>query len=81
MLSCGKYDRQVYWGVDTILDNVGVFNEDISTKALLISGRYKVVETDKALLELFRGVVVESGEDDRENGREVLLDCRPEWEC
>jgi hypothetical protein len=60
------------------LDNIGVFNEEISTETLLIPGRYKVVETNKALLELFWGVVVESGENDRENCREVLLDCRPE---
>jgi hypothetical protein len=80
LLSCGKNDREVYWREDTILNNVGVFNEEISTEALLISGRYKVVETDKALLELFWGIVVESGENDREYSREVLLDCRPEWE-
>jgi len=60
------------------LDNVGVFNEEISTEALLISGGNKVVETDKALLELFWWVVVQSGENYRENSREVLLDCRPE---
>jgi hypothetical protein len=61
------------------LNNVGVFNEEISTEALFISRGYKVVETDKALLELFWGVVVESGENNREYSREVLLDCRPKW--
>lgn len=76
MLSSGEDDGEVDWREDTLLDVVGILNEEVGSETELVSGGDQVVEADKALLELLRGVVVEASIEEGENCREVLLECR-----
>ena len=74
-MGCGENDGEVDWWENVILHDVGVFDEEVSAKAVLVPGRDEVVEFDEALLESFGWVGVETSEEDGENGGEVLLNC------
>ena len=55
------------------MNGIGVFYEEVSTKALLVAGRHEMVKADKSLLELLWRIVVKPREDDGENCGEILL--------
>lgn len=69
-------DCEVYWDEYSILDFVGVLDEEIGAEALLVARGYEVVEADETLLELLCWGTVQACEYDGKDGWEVLLYCR-----
>ena len=77
MLGGRKDNGEVDRGKDVLLDFLGIRNEEVGTKTKLIARRDKVVEVNKALLELFWRIGVESIEKEIKNCREKWLEYSP----
>lgn len=73
LLGSGENDGQVKRHEYGFLYSIGLLNEEICSKALLVFRRDKMIKADEATLEGFGGVVVKACEHDVKDCREVLF--------